>query len=231
MNEAMTRELLRYVAESVPGPVPEIPRRVAARARRRMAFTAASAAVLAAVVAVGAFTGVRSLSMPVREQPADQPPSTPAPSGFRAYSSPRYGYSIIYPADWSVRRASRQLREGEIPWADGPAVDAFNGSGENQIVVARIEKATTLEKWTADTVELFHSRSAGLCEPPSEERIRVGGEPARLHIYEKCFAAFHLWVTVVHEGSAYHILWLNEPGTEAADRALFDRILASFTFR
>jgi len=34
----------------------------------------------------------------------------------------------------------------------------------------------------------------------------------------------------LHGGSAFHIVWLNSPGTEAADRELFDDVLATFTF-
>jgi hypothetical protein len=50
--------------------------------------------------------------------------------------------------------------------------------------------------------------------------------------YDQCNGVRHLWVTAVHGTIGYHIVWLGYlgQGSQAADRALLESILASFQF-
>ena len=89
-----------------------------------------------------------------------------------------------------------------------------------------------IAEWTAaitDTVKFMKN-----CEPPNRsERLDIGGESATLLTYRDCptdLGYLHLWAGVVHGGRAYHIVWFNDPGTEAADRATFRKLLSSMSF-
>lgn len=144
---------------------------------------------------------------------------------FATYESPRYEYSIRYPEHWSVRPATQSLGEHEIPWDYSPSIDRYGaGDGGAGIIVAAepVAAGITLEQW----------RSVPLTcgTPTKEERISLGGEPGWLNIYARCYDLFHLWAVAMHDGRVYQVIWLNVPGTEDADRALFDRVLRSFAF-
>jgi hypothetical protein len=86
--------------------------------------------------------------------------------------------------------------------------------------------------WAAtikDTVEFMKNCKA----PNRREHLDIGGEPATLLTYRDCptdLGYLHLWAGVVHEGRGYHIVWFNDPDTEAVDRATFRRMLSSMSF-
>jgi hypothetical protein len=165
----------------------------------------------------------------------------PAPSALPAsalatYRSPVYGYSINYPEAWRVRQATRRLSGTEIPWDYSDAVDEIAApsnvsvghsgvpGGNILVASAQMPADTTLESWTAST-------AATVCgAPTSTEDVTVDGEAARLSTIATCFGGFHQWVTVLHGNRAWHIIWLNDPGTEVADRAFFEQLLATFRF-
>jgi hypothetical protein len=156
-------------------------------------------------------------------------PASAAPA-LTTYESARYPYSIGYPANWSVREAIRSLPADEPPWATSDAIDFFSGpaSGLNDpgiiVAAAEVPQGTTIEEWAASTVR----RTCGT--PSAQERVDIGGELGSLLTYASCFQTYHLWAVVLHGTSAFHIVWINYPGTEATDRLLFEDILATFTF-
>lgn len=155
-------------------------------------------------------------------------------SGLEPFTSARYGYSIAYPAGWLLREAARPLYESEFPYDFGTAVDRFYENPdelEPEILVAAqdVPRGTTLDQWTAAVVKDI-AETLGCKEPDARESIRVGGEPATLLTYDVCSSAHHQWVPVLHGTSAFHIIWLNDPGTQAADRPVFEQVLATFAF-
>lgn len=166
----------------------------------------------------------------VPEFPAPSPPVGGLSVTLTTYESARYQYSIGYPANWSVREAKRSLRANEAPWATSDAIDFFSGpaSGLNDpgiiVAAAEVPQGTTIEEWAASTVR----RTCGT--PSAKERVDIGGELGSLLTYASCFQTYHLWAVVLHGTSAFHIVWINYPGTEASDRLLFEDVLATFTF-
>jgi hypothetical protein len=156
-------------------------------------------------------------------------PATGRPPGLvpQAFTSARYGYSIGYPAGWELIEAARGLAGFEAPWSTGVAVDhffPFSGRADLVVASAAIEPSVTLTRWTDAT-------AVATCGPPaSREAFELDGEPAELLTYAACNTLSHEWVTVLHAGRGYHILWLDQPGNEDVDRAYFEEILATFRF-
>jgi hypothetical protein len=158
------------------------------------------------------------------------------------YDSPVYGYSIAHPRSWSVVAASRPLTEGEPPATSSGATDILGRDAgvrvstmelPGVIIAAQpVADDVKLGKWTAtveDTVESMKDCKAS----NRTEHLDVGDEPATLLTYRNCpsdLGLLHLWAGVVHEGRGYHIVWFNEPGTEAADRATFRSMLSTMSF-
>lgn len=192
------------------------PRRVQLTVRLRIALA------VAAVVVV-AVAGSRLFASPGGQVGGPGP-------GLTSHFSDRYGYAITYPDDWSVREATRSLLVLEPPWAEGGAVDFYGkqalSTGVPGIIVAAVDlpSETSLEEWAAGTVLQTCGR------PSAQESVRIGAEPGLLYTFTSCFGLFHLWAVVEHGGSAFHVVWINWPGTESADRKTFDRTLASFSF-
>ena len=80
-----------------------------------------------------------------------------------------------------------------------------------------------------DTVNVMK----GCDQPDRRDDVDIGGESGTLLTYRDCppdLGFLHLWAGVVHDGLAYHVVWFNDPGHEAADRAAFERMLASMSF-
>jgi hypothetical protein len=73
------------------------------------------------------------------------------------------------------------------------------------------------------------------CPPPqATETVQVGGEPGQLLTWVAC-PQYLLWAGVIHGDHAYHLILIdqyavNNPEIQAADKALFLRILTTVTF-
>lgn len=200
---------------------------------------AAVVAVLTAIVAAGPLNPFRQ---GVGGLPTSSPSATPGPSAradqpsttLAPFTSALYGYTIGYPAAWRVKPAIRRLGRVEPPWADSDPVDYFvtdvsrgvdGPIGQLIVASADIGAATTLEAWTGDTANTVCGR------PTRTERIELDGQPADLLTFgDGCYGLFHIWVTVVRGTTGTHIVWLDDPGREVADRSLFENILATFSF-
>jgi hypothetical protein len=238
------------VLEVVRAAVPSVTQRRRSIVARPLPLAARLGLGVAAVVAV-LVLGTRLFRPPGHV--GGEPSLTPGPSAtaspgptaapqlptarLQPYTSALYGYSVGYPVEWLVTPATSRLPTHGTPWAVDPTVDLFErragapvtaqGGPYGTIVIASavLEDAETLDAWTA-------IMPRGLCgEPARTDAIEVDGEPALLLDYAGgCNQLFHIWVTVVHQGTGTHIIWLDDPGREPADRAFFNRILASFAF-
>lgn len=241
------------VLETVRAALPSVPQRRASRIPWWTWSLAVRFGLGTAAIVIGIVLGVSLLGSPTGDvggaptpsqspspsptlTPTNAPPTGIPTSGLTTFTSAMYGYSISYPQEWVVRTATRELSGTEPPWDTSPAIDHFATStdryGEPQggplgrLIVASVAVGSevTLESWTADTTE-------AVCGfPTSREAVDVDGEPANLLTYSLCYSTFHQWVTVLHGGSAFHIVWLGDSGPEAFDRALFEDILATFSF-
>ena len=168
--------------------------------------------------------------------PADTraPVSSPAPTGTavpdvaldHTFTSALYAYSVNYPAAFRPRSATLPLQGASAPLIDGETVDQLTGPNGAVIVLAATAPVadTTLDEWTALTALAFCG------DATTSELISLDGGPATLSTFARCGGMFHQWVTAIHEGLAFHVIWAGAPGTEAADRSLFLAILETFAF-
>ena len=236
---------------------PSIPQRGAWRTRWRFAtmFVPARLAATAVLVLLVAGGGIYllgrtnpSVGGPTATPAASTTTAPPAPtqlpaSGLVPFTSPLYGYTVSVPKGWGVRPATRMLDGMEAPWVtsetptrpgpDSTAIDDVESSGndrpgapEGALVVGAslTPPGATLESWTSGTAP------ATCGSPTSQDSITVDGEAATLSTFVACQGTSHLWVTVLHGGYAWHIVWLDLPGSETADAVFFDQVLSTFRF-
>lgn len=163
--------------------------------------------------------------------PAARTAAAPAPRLEKTFTSPRYGYTVRFPADWSAQRAGRALARDELVSSSSDSVDRLSedprGSGRPMLTVGAqpVAEGTDLAATTKRQLE----EQVG-CRPRSETSLTVGGEQARVLSYPACATLDIVWTVLVRGSSGFHIVWWSEQGRAAADRPLYDAILGSFAF-
>lgn len=156
------------------------------------------------------------------------------PLDLSTFTSSRYGFSVDYPTGWKVTESARDLGPKDIPWASRGQVDLVEGpdtgtapgqptSGTLDLAAAPLAPGTTLEGFTSGTAGLACGNGTGT-------PFTIDGETGSIVEYRACFGDFHQWVTVIHQGRGYHLIWLNYPGSEDYDRVVFHQVLATFRF-
>jgi hypothetical protein len=193
--------------------------------RHRIASSALTPVALAGAL-MACTTGALSPATPT---PMPRSQASPAgnvlPLG-QTFTSTLYGYTIRYPVTFEPRSATKELQGTAAPLIDSEVVDQLNGVSGGLVVLAAgvIADDQTLDDWTAGTAR-------GFCgTPTSTDKLTLDGEPATLDTFASCAGLFHQWATTVHDGRGFHVVWARNRGTEAADRALFLDMLASFEF-
>jgi hypothetical protein len=145
----------------------------------------------------------------------------------QTFTSTLYGYSIRYPITFEARSATVALQGAAAPLIDSQVVDQLTSTTGGLVVLAAATLPSgvdSLDEWTASTAR-------GFCgEPTTSEPVTLGGEPATLGTFASCAGMFHQWATMVRDGQGYHVVWARPRGSEAADRALFMAMLATFDF-
>jgi hypothetical protein len=194
------------------------------RSGRARGGSAALAVVALVAGCVGQAVGPSGAATP-QQTPSSTPRATLALD--RTFASPLYGYSLDHPRSFDERPATVPLQGTAPPLFGEPIVDRLESSSTGAIVLASADLpdgVENLDAWTAATAR-------GFCgTPTSSESMTVAGATAVLDTFASCQGYFHLWLTIVRDGRGYHVVWLNEPGNEAADRSLFLAILATFEF-
>jgi hypothetical protein len=145
----------------------------------------------------------------------------------RTFVSPLYGYAVDHPRSFDERPATVPLQGTAPPLFGEPIVDRLESSDTAAMVLASAELPAgveNLDAWTAATARAFCGT------PTSSESMTVGGANGTLDTFGSCQGYFHQWLTMVRDGRGYHVVWLSEPGSEAADRSLFLGILETFEF-
>jgi hypothetical protein len=209
-----------------------------------------AAGVVVAIVGLGVIwrqpgnVGGPSPSPSVSPAPSTSPSPSPAlrvtPSATLVpFSSSAYGYSLAYPANWKSRASVGPLAQATYPYDFDPAVDYFSVTapdvGDPGLIAAGpvVTADTTVTSWAATFEHL--QATITLCPPAtSSENVQIAGQPGRLLTWVAC-PDFLLWAGAVHGGRAYHVILIDQfatadPTLQAADEALFLRILASFRF-
>jgi hypothetical protein len=134
-------------------------------------------------------------------------------------ASTAQGYAYALPDDWEV--------------TENPDGLVLQGPAANTIVTfsAEIERGTTLNDWTRALIE--HNRRDISPKPESNKAGTVAGQPARVLTYHATIEGNDVYIVecvFIRAGRAYEVAWFSTPGSEATDRALFDRFLAQMSF-
>jgi hypothetical protein len=100
------------------------------------------------------------------------------------------------------------------------------------ISVADVTSSVSLEMWTNKLAAAMDAGSS--CHgAPDRETLTVGGEPARMLIYDRtdCSHDHHVFVVgALHGERGFDILWLARRGESDARRADFESVLDGFEF-
>ena len=194
----------------------------------------ATAAVI--VVVVLAFNVLKAPTVGPQTSPTPSRPaaSTPGSSGEIRFTSPVYGYTVSYPAGWNLIAGKYAIHAEGLPCALCEEPDNFWIKPDAVTVTIsanRLSDGTTGAAWTASVNERIPVRFHGFAGClKSQEPIAVAGEPGTLSLYD-CYEAVALWITVVHAGTGYNIIWTDLPGADPATiRPTFGAFVGSFVF-
>ena len=163
------------------------------------------------------------------------PPPAPSPAE-TTFTSPVYGYTVRYPAGWTVVPGKRQILASVLPCAlceEPDNIWVVPNDVAITIAGSPLPAGSTLESWTTSVTERMPAKySFGSCVT-GQEPVTVGGEPGTLTVYDCAVLADAtvLWITVVHGGEGWHLVWTDLPNVDPATiRPKFDAFLATFTF-
>ena len=170
------------------------------------------------------------------------PPPTQVPaSGLVPFTSAQYGYTISVIKGWGAVVATRSLHGTEPLYGNDPQIftpagdsimggfDAIQSGPTGRLLIAGspTPAGMNLASWTAQTTV------AKCGAPTSQAATTVDGEAATLTTYfggQACFGLSQQWVTVLHDGWAWNIVWIDNQGSESADAFFFQQILGTFRF-
>ena len=151
------------------------------------------------------------------------------PTAWTTFVSTRFAYSIEYPADWTATPATADWPAVGWPTPDGTAVDRLEPPGDvaGQVIVSSDELAP--DDVAAGRRAEIDQESALVCRISGTVSVSIDAVEGRRD--QVCFGSDHLIeVFVDHGGRIYLIDWFSKADISAADRALFDAMLARFTF-
>ncbi len=216
------------------------------RLPKMISLVRVAAAVLVGVLAVGGALLLARPDQPAIGGPTPSPSLTATPSSSPTvpvvpsstlvpFTSKVYPYSIEYPSNWKARDSERPIEATEFPYDYDVGVDYFSASapsiGDPGLIVAApvVDRSMTLDQWIANVTTL-----QGCSSPQASEAIQLGAQSGRLLTWNAC-PVFLLWATVLHADRAFDVIWIDEyadgaPALQAADKARFKTVLASFAF-
>jgi hypothetical protein len=167
--------------------------------------------------------------------PTSPPPTvapSPSPVAIATFTSPRHGYTISYPNDWTVRPAT-------APWPIGvqaagfsdPMVDLFKDPAapsydEFDIVSQPLGEIINPTAW----LEAYEVSNPGMppdCWPAPDamEKITIDSQPAYVHGGSECGFTE---AVVFDGGRVYEFSAYSQPGgPPMMSRTVFDQLMAS----
>ena len=203
-------------------------------------FSAVSALALVIAISVG---GVVFLGYLNRSGPGDRQtpqPTSPAPSGStvtippltETFVSPRNGFSVSYPAGWSVRPATESWPLDIFLPLENPALDKLQRPGEAELNVAsqRLAVGQTEAEWLDAFFHPFEGAAPCGTLPADSPRLAIDGRTGYL-VNDACpmpadreFSVPDLQyrAIVIADGRVYDIRLDGN-----IDRAYFDAIVAT----
>ena len=160
---------------------------------------------------------------------APRPTTMVVPAMTETHVSARYGYSVRYPADWSVREASGEWWPPD--WKLDPQSDVelfdFISAGEAPFLRAASTPLLARLPDVNDWIDEFMTFGDPSCVPPREaqELISIDGAPGRLR--DRCG---EVEATIVLEGRVYMFTLAIGDGVTNG-RGLFDAFAATIDLR
>jgi hypothetical protein len=182
----------------------------------------------------------------VRPSSSLAPAPTPTPTlvdiGLltQSHASDLYRYQVRYPPAWQLEAGIADGVPDDIPSdlslrRDDFYSDTASGSGHGLMVTsAPLGTMTDLAGWTALVTHQVGTKFGSYlhfsaCDQPTRSLV-LDGEPAN-EVDFKCPGATWLWVTAIHGGRTYQVVWMDDGGFAVETlRPLLDRFLATFTF-
>ncbi len=162
--------------------------------------------------------------------PSESPSAAPIPTTLvipamsDPYTSRRFGYSILHPADWSVEQAAQDWSPPDWKADNSPAdpFDYIGGGGEPPFLRAASALVPDGLANVNDWIDEFLIFGDPDCVPPREtqELISIDGAPGR--IWDNCDT---VEATIVLEGRVYMFTLFADQVTNG--RALFDALAAT----
>lgn len=152
--------------------------------------------------------------------PARSRTSLPPGWATHPFTSPRFGYSIQLPADWSADTSGP---------TDRYALDPARGTLPALSVVARDLPPGTTPGWWAARFD-SRSRPAG-CAFHHFGQFVLAGETVRASAYANCGGDPN-WqsASFIHDGRGYGVIWRGTGAPPDQDYPLFHALLKSFDF-
>jgi len=215
-----------------------------------LTFRSSLAAVAAVIlVVVAAALVIRTLGIvgpPPTPSPSPSPSPTPGPTyqvtpatSFRTFTSKAYGYSVGYPSNWKTSQSAGRLDPGTYPYDFSGGVDYLSAGSPDVLdpglIIAgpRLTAPTDLAGWMTNIARL-QGTAISCAAPDATEAATVAGLPAQIDTWNDC-PQYLLWAGFVRGDIGYHVLLIDQfatdnPPLQAQDRAMFQRILASFAF-
>jgi len=210
---------------------------------------AAMAAVAVMALVIGGFvvrpfesggSNVGGLPPAPSASPAPSPSETPSaapipttlviPAMSELYTSRRFGYSVQYPAAWSVEQATQTWSppDWKADASPGEPFDYISGGGEPPIL--RVASAPLPDGLANvnDWIDEYLTFGDPNCVPPRErsELISIDGAPGRL--WDACST---VEATIVLEGRVYMFTLILSSDQVANGRELFDALAATIDLR
>jgi hypothetical protein len=189
---------------------------------------------VAAFVLVFTVVALPLITPPFRVGVVASPSATPSPTPhpLTVFLSGRHGYSLQYPADWRVVRATAPWPLGRPDYQlQDPAYDSFMPPlgaeyASVQITSQRVPAGISVSDWLAAFVASYPETFRTLCIPPISEwdSVSVGGVGGSRFV-DKCNSTFAIAIT---GGRAY---LFRISGYSSETLAVFDQMLATVTFR
>ena len=156
-------------------------RRTRLRQRPRSVLPASYlAAVLTIAVVAGGVAILGEVGKPSGTGAAT--PSISVPALSETFISPRNGFSVNYPAGWTVTPATADWAENTFLPLGNPALDDLRRAGEARLVVASqpLAAGETEAEWLAAFVHPFTGPVVCATDPATSPRLPIGGQSGYL---------------------------------------------------
>jgi hypothetical protein len=225
--DSRLRDEIRRVAAAAPTGVDPgarelvVRRTATVRRQRRVTLAVGVAAVVVVGIGLGVGLGAARTTQSVGPAgPSSPPPAlSEAPAPTRSFTSPLYGDTVSYPAEWTVTTAKTAWVNGKNGASDPGVSDVFQSPGKAQVQIAvqQLPTGWTAAQWKADFLPHPIPTQQAACFPaPSEwAPVTIAAHPGGL-LGRIAWCGFTEGVVVIGP-RAYLINGVPDPDTLTAD--------------